>query len=148
VCISSRIIELSFQRILKCHAHGVSEDHRAKKYILCTEKRGSIHVFDIWNYVSILCLSLSAFLCPVFQTDHKPGSAPTQCLTSNPEIQSLAGQASNNTDRASDSDDIYDGWDIVQLCPDEDPVDIIMKVKIENNDSMEGREHPFTVLQL
>jgi len=109
---------------------------------------GQLISFDIWDYVSILCLSLSAFLCPVFQTDHKSGSAPTQYLTSSPEIQPLAGQASHNADRASDSNDIYDGWDIAQLCPDEDPVDIIMKVKIEDDDSMEGREHPFAVLQL
>lgn len=109
---------------------------------------GQLISFGIWDYASILCLSLSVFLCPVFQADHKLESAPTQCLTSSSEIQSLAGQASNNTDQASDSDDIYDGWDVAQLCPDEDPVDIIMKVKIENNDSIEGGEHPFTVSQL
>lgn len=109
---------------------------------------GQLIYFDIRDYVSILCLRLSAFLCPVFQTDYKSGPAPTQCLTSSPEIQSLAGQASNNTDRARDSDDIYDGWNIAQLCPDEDPVDIIMKVKIENHDSMECGELSLTVLQL
>lgn len=102
------------------------------------------------NHVSFLCLSLSAFLCPVFQREHQSASVPIECLTSSPATQSLMGQASTaKTDRTRDSD-ASEGCDtdIAQLFPDEDPVDVVMKVKIDDNDSMEGRTLLSAVLQL
>lgn len=63
--------------------------------------------------------------------------------SSSPIPDSVVGQPSIDITGAVISDDDDGDWkvfnaNIARLCPNEDPTDVIMKVKIENDNFMEG----------
>lgn len=82
-------------------------------------------------------LSLGTFLPPLVQNVknavHKPQGVPLE--NSSPVPESLLGQASVDNESTDDSNN-FDSY-LRQLCPNEHPHDIIMKVKAEE-DIMEG----------
>ncbi|KXN87799.1 hypothetical protein AN958_08115 [Leucoagaricus sp. SymC.cos] len=84
--------------------------------------------------------TLATFLPSLVQKGMEKSLIHVESKDSSPEPESLLGQPSVDTNTATENDGVStdDDWkdlnvDIARLCPNEDPVDVIMKTKLEND---------------
>ncbi|KAJ3562385.1 hypothetical protein NP233_g9608 [Leucocoprinus birnbaumii] len=85
--------------------------------------------------------SIGTFLPSIIRREKMNEMEPMEDLRSSPTLDSLGGQASITAPGQIGliDDDEELNKDIARLCPDENMTDVIMKVKIENDDFMEGQ---------